>query len=298
MVYLEYDMLEIHKKINIESIDYNNDNKVVKRNNQHYDYIVGAEEQKTFKILLKILKLWNEMAKECGIGYWACAGTLLGAVRHCGFIPWDNDIDISIMLSDFKRVKKNLEKHPFLTCCECEQGLQVRYREYEFPFMDIFVCDYYNKSTIKYCGFLSECGEPTWFINSFFPNEHIYENELYPLKEIKFEDTIIMVPSIQKNVLFRTYSDKCLTSCKIANHIDIHELSCKKTMERRYRILKRIYEIESAVHIPRNIMFTALQYKLSKKIEKKLNSQNKNQIFNKTFYKTAEKIDNFFNMVL
>jgi hypothetical protein len=43
MVYLEYDMLGNHKKINIESIDHNNDNKVVKCNNEHYDYIVGAE---------------------------------------------------------------------------------------------------------------------------------------------------------------------------------------------------------------------------------------------------------------
>lgn len=296
MVYLEYDILGTHKKINIESIDHNNDNNVVKRDNEHYEYIVGAKEQKTFKILLKILKLWNKLAKECGVEYWACAGTLLGAVRHSGFIPWDNDIDISIMLSDLKRVKKNLEKHPILTCCECEQGLQVRYRDYEFPFMDIYICDYYNTSTIKYCGFLSERGEPTWFMNYYFPNEHVYGNELYPLKEIKFEDTTIMVPNIQKNMLFRTYSDKCLTACKIANHIDVHELSCKKMMERRYSIMKKLYEVENALHIPRNIMFTTLQYKLIKNMEKKLN-KSKNEIFNKTVLKTVEKVDNLFNML-
>lgn len=83
-------------------------------------------------------------------------------------------------------------------CCECELGLQVRYRDCEFPFMDVFVCDYYDKSTIKYCGFLSERGEPTWFADYYFPNEHVHVNELYPLKEIVFEDTKIMVPNIQK----------------------------------------------------------------------------------------------------
>lgn len=106
MVYLEYDILGTHKKINIESIEYNDDENVVKRDGAHYDYVVGSKEQKTFKVLLNILKLWNEFTKECGIEYWACSGTLLGAVRHSGFIPWDNDIDISIMLPDLKKVKK------------------------------------------------------------------------------------------------------------------------------------------------------------------------------------------------
>jgi phosphorylcholine metabolism protein LicD len=291
MVYLEYNILGTHKKINIEGIDYNDDDNVVKHDGVHYEYTVGAKEQKIFKILLKILKLWNELVKECGIEYWACAGTLLGAVRHSGFIPWDNDIDISIMLSDLKKVKQKLEKHPDLMCCECEQGLQVRYRDYEFPFMDIFICDYYDKNAIKYCGFLSKHDKPTWFIDYYFPNEHVYSNELYPLKEIKFEDTTIMVPNIQKNMLFRTYSNNCLTACKIVKHIDIHELTSKKIMELRHRIFKKIYEIECALHIPRNIMFTSLQYKLTKKIEKKMNSAKKNETFNKTILKTVERIN-------
>jgi hypothetical protein len=291
MIYLEYDILGTHKKIIIEGIEYNNDDNVVKRDNAHYEYTVGAKEQKTFKILLKILKLWNKLAKECGIEYWACAGTLLGAVRHSGFIPWDNDIDISIMLSDLKKVKQKLEQHPDLTWCECEPGLQVRYRDIEFPFMDVFVCDYYDKNTIKYCGFLSKRGEPTWFTDYTFPNEHVYGNELYPLKEIKFEDTTIMVPNIQKNMLFRTYSKQCLTACKILKHTDVHELYSKNLAEVRYRIIKNIYELECTLHLPRNIMFTSLQYKLSKKIEKKMNSGKKNEIFNKIILKTVESIN-------
>jgi hypothetical protein len=296
MVYLEYDMLGTHKKISIEGIDHNNDDNVIKHDSTRYEYIVGSKEQKTFKVLLKILKLWNELAKECGIKYWACAGTLLGAVRHSGFIPWDNDIDISIMLSDFKTVKRKLEKHPFLTCCECELGLQVRYRDYEFPFMDVFVCDYYDKSTIKYCGFLSKCGEPTWFIDYYFPNEHVYGNELYPLKEVVFEDTTIMVPNIQKNMLFRTYSTQCLTACKILKHVGVHEVGSKKLMELMYKYKKNIYQVECALHVPRNIMFTSLEYKLKKKLETTLNSTNKNQIFNKAVLKTFKKINDLCNI--
>ena len=297
MVYLEYDMLGIHKKISIEGIDYDHDNNVIKHDGAHYEYLVGSKEQKTFKILLKILKLWNEMAKKCGIEYWACAGSLLGAVRHSGFIPWDNDIDISIMLSDLKNVKLNLEKHSFLTCCECELGLQVRYRDYEFPFMDIFVCDYYDKNTIKYCGFLSKHGEPTWFMDYYFKNEHVYKNELYPLKEVVFEDTTIIVPNIQKNMLFRTYSNQCLTGCKIVKHTDVHELSTKKMMELRYNYLKTVYEIEYAFKIPKHIMFTSLQYKVLKKVEEKMNHGKKNVIFNKLFLQTVKNFNYFCNQL-
>ena len=290
MVYLEYNMLGNKKKIKIKGIDHNGDKHVIQYDENHYEYKVGGNEQKIFKKLLKILKLWNELAKDCGVEYWACSGTLLGAVRHSGFIPWDNDIDISIMLPDFKTVKRKLEEHPILTCCECEQGLQVRYRDHEFPFMDIFVCDYYDETTIKYCGFLSKHHEPTWFIDDCFPNERIYKNELYPLKIIDFEDTTITIPNIQKNVLFRTYSEKCLTSCKIQKHTGVHEVCSIKIMELRYKYFKKIYEIERRLNVPRNIMFISLQYKVAKKIEEKMNSGKKNVILNKFILKTFKNI--------
>lgn len=301
MVYLEYNILGNNKKIKIDSIDYdyNSDkiDNVIKHDASHYEYIVGPKQQKTFKKLLKILKLWNEIANEHGIEYWACAGTLLGAVRHSGFIPWDNDIDISIMLSDLKKVKMILEQHPVLTFCESELGLQVRYRDIDFPFMDIFLCDYCDINTIKYCGFLSKHGEPTWFMDFYFPNEYIYKNELYPLKRINFENTTIMVPNIQINTLFRTYSSRCLTACKIINHTDVHEVCSKNLMQVRYYYMKKIYELERKLNIPQKRMFTLLQYKLSKKIEKKINKNNKkDKIFNDLFYKTVNKLNYILNV--
>ena len=110
-------------------------------------------------------------------------------------------------------------------------------------------------------------------------------------QEIKFEDTTIMVPNIQKNMLFRTYSDRCLTACKIVKHTDLHELYSKNFAELRYRMMKNMYEVECALHVPRNIMFTSLQYKLTKKMEKKMNSGKKNILFNKIILKTVENIN-------
>ena len=52
---------------------------------------------------LEILKAIRDICKRHGIEYWLDGGTILGAVRHGGFIPWDDDIDIAIRLTDVPR---------------------------------------------------------------------------------------------------------------------------------------------------------------------------------------------------
>ena len=52
---------------------------------------------------LELLKQFNVFAQEHGITYYALGGTLLGAIRHKGFIPWDDDIDIGLPRPDYDR---------------------------------------------------------------------------------------------------------------------------------------------------------------------------------------------------
>ncbi len=73
---------------------------------------VSLEEVK--KIELEILKYVNRVCQENNIRYSLFAGTLLGAVRHNGFIPWDDDIDICLPIEDYKRligILKNENKY-------------------------------------------------------------------------------------------------------------------------------------------------------------------------------------------
>ena len=62
---------------------------------------ISVEELKSVQIA--ILDVVSKYCDEHGIRYWLDGGTLLGAVRHKGYIPWDDDIDLGMLRPDFDR---------------------------------------------------------------------------------------------------------------------------------------------------------------------------------------------------
>ncbi|MHA1221678.1 MAG: LicD family protein [Candidatus Heimdallarchaeaceae archaeon] len=66
--------------------------------------------EKTKKIQLEMLLEVNRICKKYDINYQLYGGTLLGAIRHKGYIPWDDDIDICMMRKDYTRFLKVCEK--------------------------------------------------------------------------------------------------------------------------------------------------------------------------------------------
>lgn len=81
------------------------------RNEKGIEYYTIDHLQEVQKEMLRLLAIVDNICKVNGINYWLDGGTLIGALRHKGFIPWDDDIDISLAKCDYLKLIGLLEKY-------------------------------------------------------------------------------------------------------------------------------------------------------------------------------------------
>lgn len=86
------------------------------------------EFRKMQLIQLELLVELDRVCRENNIRYCICFGTLLGAVRHQGYIPWDDDADIVMLREDYEKFKRVTEKLNPAICYFQDHDTDPEYR--------------------------------------------------------------------------------------------------------------------------------------------------------------------------
>ena len=148
-----------------------------------------------------MLKDVHEIFELKKIPYWIDFGTLLGAIRHQGIIPWDDDIDLSIDINNEEKLlqlKPLFEKLDYVLLKSKHDiykifpvdGKPVKKNDFKFPYIDIFLRErelgnyYYLKNNKKTTFHGKRDGQPLF----------IKEEELFPLKEYIFGQLTVKGP--------------------------------------------------------------------------------------------------------
>ena len=157
------------------------------------DYTVTSKTKKIWAIQLDLLHQMIEVCKKLDIQVYIYAGTLLGAVRHQGFIPWDDDIDVCMKREDFNKLLKlgpKEFKHPyFLQTGVTDQrfyldyarlrnsettGIIVSQKTADYNngiYIDVFVLDGYSEDTQQVSKLISRRNKLKYLVNAYQMND-------------------------------------------------------------------------------------------------------------------------------
>lgn len=155
-------------------------------------------------ISMRLLTLLDEMADSLGLQLFLAYGTLIGAVRHQGFIPWDDDIDVFMTRSDFHTLLDHAKDIP-------EEILLLPMGPHFFKFMDrgslvsldgkrgiavdIFMLDDAGQGKLK-------------FYNVHTQAHQAYDQSVFfPAKRAPFEQSEFAIPRDHSRILSDIYGD-------------------------------------------------------------------------------------------
>ena len=178
------------------------------------------------------LKVIDELFNKNDIYYTIAYGTLLGAVRHWGMIPWDDDADINVLKKDFNKIvslKDEFKKRGLILEVEWKL-IKIYFNEEKFPFIDIFINDVEDGKIIRCREDFNKCKQMPkdakwWWKWLNYPAKWILER-----KRFKFNNLELWGPKYAEKVLKFWYGEKCLVECFTASldHITGDVLEAKK----------------------------------------------------------------------
>lgn len=150
--------------------------------------------------LRRMLLYFNVLAKKFEMTYFLDFGTLLGCARNGKFIPYDTDIDISILFSEFylfRQMKPSKMGFYLLKQNESKTFYKLYYSKNNFLHIDIHL-----RKKSKDGVYYSHYGSENW---------GLLEEDLFPISYKKFEARLLPVPNNYKGYLTKGYGEDCIT---------------------------------------------------------------------------------------
>lgn len=163
------------------------------------------------------LKDITQILNQSNIPWWIDCGTLLGAYRYGGVIPWDNDIDIALLLPDFENAKKALNRlDPQKYKVQDWSG-----RDFPNTFLKIYICETKDMIDIyfyeihpqeKTCSYIFAMDKNIFFFDWWKIRERRFTKpisfaKLFPLKKALFDGIEVFVPNDPTAFLQRYYGE-------------------------------------------------------------------------------------------
>ncbi len=155
--------------------------------------------------LYKLLGIFAGIARTNEITFWLCEGSFLGAVRHRGIIPWDDDVDIGIFRDDEKKIWRLREEFRQQGCelsrwwgghkIFFQQGTPVKGNKHLYPFLDLLPVKT-KRERIVYSRLLARL---EW------PHNYFYRDELFPLADRPFGPLSVPCPREHKGYFERVF---------------------------------------------------------------------------------------------
>jgi hypothetical protein len=216
--------------------------------------IVPRTSPKKIDQVYDLMKTFDELCRKHEIRYFANGGTLLGAIRHNGIIPWDDDADVGIMAEDANQLDLITEelKQRGIIFLNTQLGMSHFYQlrfdpkvvvekygatEAEVANLDIFLYQKMENGKIDFCS-------PTF--RSVFPRDYFLENEIQDIVDYPFGPGAKAFPirGIRRAAdhLRRSYGQDCLDfGVKTHDHLPFfgYFIDIPVFRKTRYKIVKK-----------------------------------------------------------
>lgn len=170
-----------------------------------FSCVEGGDLKELQSYNLKILKTIHNFCEENGIQYYLCEGTLLGAIRHHGFIPWDDDIDIAMKRADYEKFQKLWNKRVIDKCILLDI---TTYDKYYLPFSKVIMMEdvgLYNPDVVfpdKYRGPFVDVFPMDYSVNPETEHSLVYQcGELRKLRDALLVKAGVMTNGRKKHEL-------------------------------------------------------------------------------------------------